>query len=358
MSEPWCIINHIHTDYSFSPYSPTAAVYFAKESGLSSAGIVDHDSVAGAREFMRAGGLLGLPTTVGVELRVSMAGSAFEGMRTNHPDQIGISYFALHGIPENKIEATDGFLWRLRRVRKSRIERMTGKLNDLIKHKDIYLDFKNDVLPLSRYSEGGGLTERHLLLALARALIKACGRGAGLTALLKRLGIYINEKQEKLLADTEYYFYDYDLLGILKGAFMEQIYIDATDECPKLRDVVAFAEEIGAVLCYAYLGDVVASVTGDKKPQKFEDDYIEELFKFLKDSRVNAITYMLTRNTAAQLKTVKALCKKYDMLEVCGEDINSPRQSFVCENLKLGEHTALINSTRMLIEKTNSTVRG
>ncbi|MBR4766277.1 MAG: PHP domain-containing protein, partial [Clostridia bacterium] len=26
--------NHIHTKYSFSPYSPTAAVYYARQAGL------------------------------------------------------------------------------------------------------------------------------------------------------------------------------------------------------------------------------------------------------------------------------------------------------------------------------------
>ena len=47
--------NHIHTFYSFSPYSPTAAVYYARESGLQTAGIMDHDSIAGAFEFIEAG---------------------------------------------------------------------------------------------------------------------------------------------------------------------------------------------------------------------------------------------------------------------------------------------------------------
>ena len=36
--------NHIHTTYSFSPYSPTAAVWCAMEAGLATAGIMDHDS--------------------------------------------------------------------------------------------------------------------------------------------------------------------------------------------------------------------------------------------------------------------------------------------------------------------------
>ena len=38
--------NHIHTTYSFSPYTPTEAVYTAWRHGLGTAGIMDHDSTA------------------------------------------------------------------------------------------------------------------------------------------------------------------------------------------------------------------------------------------------------------------------------------------------------------------------
>ena len=55
--------NHIHTFYSFSPYSPAAAVWFAREAGLQTAGIMDHDSIAGGMEFRRAGKLAGIGVT-------------------------------------------------------------------------------------------------------------------------------------------------------------------------------------------------------------------------------------------------------------------------------------------------------
>ena len=52
--------NHIHTTYSFSPYSPTAAVYFARKAGLCTCGLMDHDSIAGAEEFLQAAALAGM----------------------------------------------------------------------------------------------------------------------------------------------------------------------------------------------------------------------------------------------------------------------------------------------------------
>ena len=50
-ADPRMVNNHIHTNYSFSPYSPTAAVYAARAEGLATCGIVDHDSIGGAREL-------------------------------------------------------------------------------------------------------------------------------------------------------------------------------------------------------------------------------------------------------------------------------------------------------------------
>ena len=64
---PQYINNHIHTTYSFSPYSPTAAVYAARMEGLCTAGIIDHDSISGAREFLEAAAIVDIPVTIGME---------------------------------------------------------------------------------------------------------------------------------------------------------------------------------------------------------------------------------------------------------------------------------------------------
>ncbi|MEN6477462.1 MAG: hypothetical protein ABFC75_05695, partial [Rectinema sp.] len=52
--------NHIHTCYSFSPYTPAAAALKARESGLEAAGSVDHDSIAAAAEMREACAILGI----------------------------------------------------------------------------------------------------------------------------------------------------------------------------------------------------------------------------------------------------------------------------------------------------------
>lgn len=345
------INNHIHTTYSFSPYSPTAAVYAARMEGLCTAGIIDHDSISGAKEFLEAAEIIDMPVTVGMECRVSMAGTPLESLRTNNPDQIGVSYMTIQGVPHDKIDRLTEFFEPYRKARHQRNRKMIVKINEIID--GVSLDYDLDVLPLSEANDGGGVTERHLMYALAKKLTSLVGKGKSMVAKLGDMGVALSDKQKALMLNTEYAFYEYDLLGILKSAFVPKIYIDATDECPKLKDVVAICKEVDAFLCYAYLGDVVDSVTGDKKAQKFEDDYLDELFVCLKNEGVKALTYMPTRNTPEQLKRVRSLCEQYDMFQVSGEDINSPRQSFIIRAMENPMFANLIDATWKLIEHEN-----
>ncbi len=345
---PQYINNHIHTTYSFSPYSPTAAVYAARMEGLCTAGIIDHDSISGAEEFLEAAELVQMPVTIGMEARVSMAGTRLEGRRTNNPDQVGVSYMTVQGVPHNKIPVLTAFFKPYQAARHQRNRRMTAQINDLLP--GIGLDYDRDVLPLSMAAENGGVTERHLMYALAIKLVAQVGKGQPMVEKLADMGLKLSQKQTDQMLDTAYPFYEYDLLGILKSAFVPQIFIDATDECPKLPDMVQLCKDIDAYLCYAYLGDVGDSVTGDKKAQKFEDDYLEDVFECLKEEGVGAVTYMPTRNTPAQLERLRSLCDTYGMFQISGEDINSPRQSFIIRAMENPMFQNLIDATWKLIE--------
>ena len=344
---PQYINNHIHTTYSFSPYSPTAAVYAARMEGLCTAGIIDHDSISGAREFLEAAKLVNMPVTIGMEARISMDGTRLEGRRTNNPDQVGVSYMTIQSVPHDKIEVLTEFFKPYQAARHARNRKMIANINALL---GLDLDYDRDVLPLSMAAENGGVTERHLMYALAIRLVKEVGKGQAMVNKLTEMGLTLSEKQKTQMLDTEYPFYEYDLLGILKGAFVPKIFVDATDECPKLKDMVALCKQIDAYLCYAYLGDVGDSVTGDKKAQKFEDDYLEDVFECLKEEGVTAVTYMPTRNTPAQLERLRKLCDEYGMFQISGEDINTPRQSFIIKAMENPMFQNLIDATWKLIE--------
>ena len=348
---PQYINNHIHTTYSFSPYSPTAAVYAARMEGLCTAGIIDHDSISGAREFLEAAEIIGMPVTIGMECRVSMAGTRLEGRRTNNPDQVGVSYMTIQGVPHDQIDTLTAFFRPYREARGRRNRAMIHKINALLPQ--LQLDYDRDVLPLSMAAEEGGVTERHLMYALATKLTQQVGKGEAMVQKLAEMGLTLSEKQTAQMMDTQYPFYEYDLLGILKSAFVPQIFIDATDECPRLPEVVALCKKVDAFLCYAYLGDVGDSVTGDKKAQKFEDDYLEDVFECLKEEGVGTVTYMPTRNTPAQLERLRGLCEAYGMFQISGEDINSPRQSFIIKAMENPMFANLIDATWTLIKHEN-----
>lgn len=348
---PEYINNHIHTTYSFSPYSPTAAVYAARMEGLCTAGIIDHDSISGAREFLEAAKIVDMPVTIGMECRVSMDGTRLEGRRTNNPDQVGVSYMTIQGVPHDQIDTLTEFFRPYQQARHARNRKMVQGINELLPGID--LDYDRDVLPLSLAAENGGVTERHLMYALALRLEQQVGRGQAMVDKLEAMGLTLSEKQKTQMKDTEYPFYAYDLLGILKSAFVPQIFIDATDECPKLKDMVKLCADVDAYLCYAYLGDVGDSVTGDKKAQKFEDDYLEDVFECLKEEGVKAVTYMPTRNTPAQLERLRGLCDSYGMFQISGEDINTPRQSFIIKAMENPMFKNLIDATWKLIEHEN-----
>lgn len=340
--------NHIHTTYSFSPYSPTKAAYLAWLNGLTTAGIMDHDSVSGCLEFVEAGKILGIATTIGMECRVSV--KKFADRRLNNPDQDGVAYCTIHGIPHQSLPIIESFISPLREKRNIRNRKMVDNLNALLAKGDICIDFDKDVTPLSNNHEGGSVTERHLLFAVAHKIVERFGQGKATADFVENgLGVKLSEKQRKMLEDTEYPYYAYDLLGVLKSDLVEKFYIPATDECADVADYIEVCRKAGAVSAYAYLGDVGDSVTGDKKTQKFEDDYLDELVDYVKELGFNAITYMPSRNTLPQLERVMELCRKHGLFQISGEDINSPRQSFKNDKVASEPFKHLVTATWALI---------
>lgn len=342
--------NHIHTHYSFSPYSPTQAVLRAKEAGLATAGIMDHDSLAGADEFEQAGRLHGMPTTVGMEVRADFSHTALAGRRINNPDQSSIAYIALHGVPRATRAQLTAFLRPYQEARMIRNRIMTRRINALVAPYDLAVDFDADVLPLSKWVDGGAVTERHLLYALTLKMLGRFGReGEVIPFLRDKLALAVSDKQAAQLSDPSNPHMAYDLLGILKGGLVSQFYVDATAECPDIRTLAKAAHDAGAILAYAYLGDVTDSVTGDKKSQAFEDEYLDLLFDTLKSLGFDAVTYMPSRNTAAQLERLRTLCDRNGFFQISGEDINSSRQSFVCEAMRAPGFENLVDAAWALI---------
>ncbi|MDR2019553.1 MAG: PHP domain-containing protein [Treponema sp.] len=352
------INNHIHTIYSFSPYTPSMAALEARNAGLEAAGSVDHDSIAAAEELTAAAAELGIGGCVGFEVRVSFKAGAdgrkgpFAGRKINNPDSTGIAYMTVQGVPAPRIKEVRAFLDPIRRERLERTREMVRGANALLAGAGLEeIDFKNDVEDRSKYAEGGEITERHLLQAAANKLLKKYGPGASLTeGLSKKFGVNPPPKIQSYLSDPGNPHYLFDLLGTLKSGFLSKIFIQpGAKECIPAQEVCAFARSIGAVPAYAYLGDVRESPTGDKKAERFEDEFIEPLFDELTRLGYQAVTYMPPRNTPEQIRRVQRLCADRGFMEISGVDINSSRQPFNCPEVLEPGCRHLVDTTWALI---------
>jgi hypothetical protein len=258
----------------------------------------------------------------------------------------------VQGIPKRAFAAAAEFLAPLRARRLQRTKAMTIAANAVLREAGIgEIDFEQDIFDESQYALGGEITERHLLAAVARKCMQRFGRGRDLAEGLRtRLGIDVPPKIAALLGDAENPHYLFDLLGILKSEFLPGVFIQPDgDECIPAYRVTAFAGSIGAIPAYAYLGDVGESPTGDKKAERFEDDFIEELFAELSGLGFRAVTYMPPRNTAAQLGSLRSLSARWGFMEISGVDINSSRQSFNCPEVLREEFRHLLDTTWALI---------
>jgi len=344
--------NHVHSTYSFSPYTPSAIAVKAAEAGLQTVGIMDHDSVSGCAEFLEACKAVGIASTAGFEIRVNMTGTKVEGRKTNNPDEPNVSYIAIHGIASTQFQTLEKFLEPIHEARIARDRKQVEKLNAVLAERGAPpLDFDADVAAISEAANGGSITERHILYALSLKLIEAHGKGQALVDLVEgRMQVPLKGALRDVLLDVENPHYAYDLLGAFKGALVSEFFIKSEyDECVNVRDAVKFINEIGAIPAYAYLGDVGESPTGDKKAEKFEDDYLDELVPELVAIGFKAMTYMPPRNTKEQMLRLQALCQANGLMEISGVDINSSRQIFNCPILLEPEFRHLTDAAWALI---------
>ena len=95
--------------------------------------------------------------------------------------------------------------------------------------------------------------------------------------------------------------------------------------------------------------DVASSPTGDKKAERFEDGFLDELLDLLVEIGFPAITYMPPRNTKEQLMRIRKLAQERNLMEISGVDINSSRQSFSCPELLEENARHLIDSAWALV---------
>jgi predicted metal-dependent phosphoesterase TrpH len=137
---------HVHTLHSDGTFAPSEAIRLARDRGLSSVAITDHDSLDGLPEAIEAGAELGIEVVPGVELS------------TLHSSEgVHLLCYLMDGTdPELSAE-----LRRLRSDRFSRGERMVAKLREL----GYPITFER----VREIAQGGNIIRPHVAQALVEA---------------------------------------------------------------------------------------------------------------------------------------------------------------------------------------------
>jgi len=156
---------------------------------------------------------------------------------------------------------------------------MVDKMNEMTKLFGIFLDFEKDVITILKYNEGGSITEAYIICTCQK-IVNKHGKGIAIIEFLKeKTGLELSDSNEKYLMNIDSEYYVYGVVAALKSD-TSFFYIDATAECPDVKDFTDLAEEMFVISAYVYFGDMKDLITGNKKVQKFEDEFFRRTFCF------------------------------------------------------------------------------
>jgi len=318
----------VHSFYSFSPYSPSLAAYMAYKNGVECAAISDHDTLAGAEEFIKAADILGIESAAGLQLRAKFYDG--KGRWLNNFYQKDVGFIAIRGVPQQCRKALNAELEPIRRSRAERNKLMVEKLNQRISKYGITINYDKDVKRGSMYSDGGSITERHILYAFACKLMARFKSAEEITGFItEKLNISIEDEFRSALSDISNPYYAYDLVNCLKHEI--RFFYVPDNDLPDARSAVELAHKYGALITYTYFGETVRIYDGEEVVFKFEDEYLDELINDLGSLGFDAIEYVPEKVPDDKENVIADLAKKNGMFTIPCTDINSPRQRFIRE---------------------------
>lgn len=170
---------HFHSFFSYNAigWSPSHIAYEARQAGLYAAGLCDFDVLDGQEEFLSAGELLGLRSTVNVETRVFLP--EYADKEISSPGEPGVTYIMGAGFAR-PLAAGSPQAEGLKGYRERAIQRNIELIDRINPHvPDIAVDYAADVLPLTPL---GGATERHIMRAYVNKASQRFGNAEAVAA--------------------------------------------------------------------------------------------------------------------------------------------------------------------------------
>jgi len=153
---------HFHSFFSYNAegWSPSHIAWASRQAGLYAAGLCDFDVLDGLEEFLQAGELVGLRSTVNLETRAFVP--EYASAEINSPGEPGVTYIMGGGyatVPEAGTPQAE-MLAHLRASSRQRNLDLVARINPHVP--DIAVDYEQDVVPLT---PSGNATERHIIRA-------------------------------------------------------------------------------------------------------------------------------------------------------------------------------------------------
>ncbi len=175
---------HFHSFFSYNAedYSPSQIAWESRKKGLYAAGLCDFDVLDGLEEFVQAGYLLGLRTSVSVETRAYL--DEYADVDISSPGEQGVTYIMGAGFARMLKAGTSqaiglaGYRERARQRNEALINRINSAMSD------IAVSYEKDVLPLT---PAGAATERHIVKAYINKIKKVFGSPEAITRFLSGL---------------------------------------------------------------------------------------------------------------------------------------------------------------------------
>jgi len=239
---------HIHSFFSYNAqdWSPSRVAYECTKRGLYAAGIIDFDVIDGMTEFLNAGELLGLRTSVGIETRAFSTKMADKEI--DSPGEPGVSYIAAAGFSKELTEDSE-LKRKLDHFRKTADDRNVALINRINANVNaINIDYNRDVLPLT---PSGNATERHIIKAY---IIKAdrvfAARNELLNFWVSILGKSDNDVSELLNNRPK-------MEDVVRSKFAKKggfgYHQPTEDSFPKVEDFFAWARSCDAIPMESWL---------------------------------------------------------------------------------------------------------
>ena len=269
---------HFHSFYSYNAefWSPARIAWEAKKNGLYAAGIIDFDVLSGLSEFFRAGEMLSLRTSVGLETRAFL--HEFADREIDSPGEPGVSYIAgtgFHALPdEGSPQAKE-----LEKYRQKATERNKALIERINRHVPEIALTLEDVTALT---PAGNATERHIVMAYIQKAASVFTENQLIPYWSQTLEV--SEAEVEKLMTTGYKFEDVVRKKFAKkGGFG---YVQPSSETfPPVEEFFRFVKLCGAIPMESWLD---GTSEGEKDPQ--------ELLELSKSKGAMALNLIPDRN--------------------------------------------------------------